>query len=72
MNNPFTYRQRGEPAPKWLEDDSAEFQNKSLEDIIESLRKAREIMKESNDKALLQAEKMRICVKNATDDLEAE
>jgi hypothetical protein len=44
-------RARGEPNPIWLEDDSAEFQNKSLQQIIDSLRKAREIMRVSNDAA---------------------
>jgi hypothetical protein len=44
-------RARGEPDPKWLQDDSAAYQNKSLQQIVDSLRKAREIMRVSNDAA---------------------
>ena len=52
QNNPFAYRQRGEPAPIWTEDDSAEFQNKSLSEIIDNIRAAREILRNSNDAAV--------------------
>lgn len=44
--------QRGEPRDIFTEDDSDAFKNKSLDDIIVSLREARKIVEEHNAKPM--------------------